>query len=133
LILQARRTDTDAIVSQATHIGPLALGCVRYFHDQVVVPRLAVYRSCVDDRWYEWEKERELARCLLIDHDLMTVPVRERVRETVRWMADNIAVDFTPDTLRARVAWAFGQRKLGPKTGDFAWDCYVAARSNVPA
>jgi hypothetical protein len=129
MILQARRVDTDAIVSQATHVGPLALGCARYFAHQIVVPRLSVFRSCIDDRWYLWEKERELARCLMIDHDLMTAPMRERVRETVFWLAENVAVEFNPDNLRARVAWAFGQQKLGERCGAWAEECYLVARN----
>jgi hypothetical protein len=131
MILQARRVDTDAIVSQATHIGPLAEGCAKYFAHQVIVPRIAVYRSCIEDRWYLWDKERELARVLMIQHDLMTTPMRERVSETVSWLARNVAVKFNPDTLRARVAWAFGQRALGPRCAAWAEECYLSARNPV--
>jgi hypothetical protein len=127
MIYQAIRTDTNTIVGEATSLGSLARAIVNKLGNKDL-PRISLFDVVNDDRWYNSEKERNLARILMFEHDAPTRPMRDSVKESVAYYVKS-GRQGNPKELAGWLAYSFGEKKLGPYASSLAWEYYLAEKN----
>jgi hypothetical protein len=127
MILEARQETSHEVVGESACISKLAAIVAAHFN-RVLIPRIMVFRVTRTDRWWDCDRERDLARLLLREHDTLTEPMRDRARGEAIWTSNNIRDDMNRDTLVDRVALSFGEERLGDRINSYLWDCYLSAK-----